>query len=253
MDELPKLVVLHVSPWSERVRWALDHHGIAYQLIQHAPFLGEGRLRKLVGDNGRAATVPVLVDGAQVISQSWDIVAHADRHGRGTTLIPAAHEDAIREWVGIVDTAAGHGRALVIGRMLRSPPALDESLPPAVPRWLRPLLRPITRHGSRWFARKYGLDLDAALANERAVIDALDHLRRSLGGRRYLLGELTYADIVVATLLQGIAPVDDEYIRLGPATRDVWTNRALAEHYADLLTWRDALYREHRRAPPMRA
>jgi glutathione S-transferase len=250
MDDLPKLVVLHVSPWSERVRWALDHHGIAYQLVQHAPFLGEGRLRKLVGDTGRPATVPVLVDGGNVISQSWEIVAHADRHGRGSTLIPAAHEAAIREWVRIVDTASAHGRALVIGRMLRSPAALDESLPPAVPRWLRPLLRPVTRHGSRWFARKYALDLDAIAANEQKVADALEHLRRSLDGRRHLLGELTYADIVAATLLQGIAPVGDEHIRLGPATRTVWTNRELAERFAGLVTWRDALYREHRRAPP---
>lgn len=253
MTDLPKLVVLHVSPWSERVRWALDHHGVAYRLVQHAPFIGERRLRKMVGDNGKPATVPVWIDGAEVISQSWDIVAHADRIGRGTALIPAAQEPAIREWVRVVDAAASRGRALTMGKMLRSPGALDESLPPAFPRWLAPLLRPVTRHGSRWFARKYALDLDAVGSHEQAVIEALEQLRRGLDGRSYLLDGFTYADIVAATLLQGIAPVGDEHIRLGPATRIVWTHDALSERFSDLLQWRDGLYRDHRGRAASRA
>jgi glutathione S-transferase len=246
MDALPKLVVLHVSPWTERVRWALDHHLVAYRVVQHAPFLGERRLRKLVGRRDGPVTVPVLIDGEQVISQSWDIVAHADRHGRGTRLILEQHEGAIREWVRIVDAASGHGRALVIRGMLGSAAALDESLPPAVPTWMRPMMRPVTRYGTRWFARKYALDLDGVDAHLQAVRETLEHLRRSLAGGRYLLGELSYADIVAATLLQGIAPVGDEHIRLGPATRAVWTRPELVEAFPELIAWRDDLYRDHR-------
>ena len=143
--ELPKLVVLHVSPWSERVRWALDHHGIAYQLVQHAPFLGERKLRKLVGRTDGLVTVPVLVDDGRVIPQSWDIVAYADEKGDATTLIPSDKEAAIREWTRDVDDASSHGRALVMRAMLASPGALDESHPPQVPTFIRPLLRPVTR------------------------------------------------------------------------------------------------------------
>ena len=50
-----------------------------------------------------------------------------------------------------------------------------------------------------------------------------------------------------ATMLQGVQPVADEYIRLGPATRSVWTQPALAAEFPELLAWRDALYRQHRR------
>jgi glutathione S-transferase len=247
MTEVPKLWVLHVSPWSERAKWALDHHGIEYRLVQHAPFLGERRLRKLVGASNGPVTVPVLVVGDRVITQSWDIAVWADEHGDGTKLIPAGKEAAIRQWVQRVDEASRHGRALVVGAQLQSPGALDESHPPAIPSFIRPLLRPVTRYGTRWFARKYGLALDGVEAHEQAMRDALAKLREGLGSGEYLLGDFTYADIAVATMLQGIAPVGDEYIRLGPATRKVWTQPKLASEFVDLIRWRDELYREHRR------
>jgi glutathione S-transferase len=242
-----QLFVLHVSPWSERARWALDHHGISYRLVQHAPFLGERRLRKVAGPSDGPVTVPVLVDGATVIRESWDIVVFADRRGNGTTLIPPDGEDEIREWTRIVDVASGRGRAIVVGGMLRNPRALDESHPPAVPGFMRPLLRPITRYGTRWFGRKYGLDLDDVEGPKKAVRECLLEMRARLGGKPYMRAEFGYADIVSAGFLQAIAPVGDEYIRLGPGTREVWTQPELASEFVDLIRWRDELYREHRR------
>jgi glutathione S-transferase len=250
---VPKLYVLHVSPWSERARWALDHHGLEYKTVQHAPFLGERRLRKLVGKTDGPVTVPVLVDGKTVLTQSWDIAVFADRKGDGTTLIPAEREAEIREWVQRVDAASSHGRALVVGGMLRSPAALDESHPPMVPTWIRPLLRPVTRYGTQWFGRKYGLRLDEVAEHEQKVRETLAALRAGLGESQYLLGTFTYADIAAATMIQGIAPVGDEYLRLGPATREVWTQPKLAKEFFDLVRWRDVLYREHRRRRAPRA
>ncbi len=244
---LPQLVVLHVSPWSERARWALDHHGLAFREVQHAPFLGERKLRKLVGPTQPRATVPVLVDGERVVTQSWDIAAHADRVGAGTPLLPAARLEAIRAWVEGIDAVSDHGRALVIAGMLASPAALDEGLPPPMPRWLRPLLRPITRYGTRWFARKYGLRLDELDEHRRAVRELLLRVRGRLGAARYLFGSFGYADICTATFLQAIQPVDDRFLALGPATRAVWTQPELAAEFADLVAWRDDLYRDHRR------
>jgi glutathione S-transferase len=242
-----ELVVLHVSPWSERARWALDHHHIAFREKQHAPFLGELGLRRLRRSDGGRATVPVLCDGDTVICDSWDIARHADATGSGTTLIPGEHAEAIRAWVRRIDEASAKGRALVIRGMLANDAALDEGLPPPIPGFLRPLMRPFTRFGTRWFGRKYQLDLDAVAENEDAVRAALRELRERIGGGRYAFGAFSYADIVSATFLQGIAPVADEYIRLGPATREVWHNGTLASEFEDLVRWRDALYRDHRR------
>ena len=36
---------LSLSPWTERARWALDHHGVAYDYHEHVPMLGEVLLR----------------------------------------------------------------------------------------------------------------------------------------------------------------------------------------------------------------
>jgi glutathione S-transferase len=51
-------------------------------------------------------------------------------------------------------------------------------------------------------------------------------------------------------VLQGVMPVADRFIPLGPAVRACWTRPALAAEYDDLVRWRDALYEQHRRPGP---
>lgn len=243
-----QLVFLHVSPWSERARWALDHHGLDYKKIPHVPFLGERRLRRLVGPGKKRATVPVLLTASGVLTESWDIARYADREGRGTPLIPADREAEIRKWNDLADDAMSAVRAQTVGAMLNSPEALDESLPPQVPRWLRSLLRPVTRFSMKWFAKKYGLRLDQREAQLAKLRAALTQLRTALAsGSPYVLGSFSYADIVLASALQGVSPVDDRYIRLGPGTRLTWTIPELATEFSDLIAWRDRLYAQHRK------
>jgi glutathione S-transferase len=246
MSNARRLVQLHYSPWSERARWALDHHGIGYRAVEHIPFLGELRLRRTVGKKRGRATVPVLVDGDTVLTESWDIALFADRIGTGTKLIPDDRKDEIRSWTDLADDAALHGRALVVASILASEAALDEGLPFPLPRWLHTAMRPVTRYGLRWFARKYELPPGAAQQHEDRMRPALDRLRGAVAKSPYLVGRFTYADIAMATLLQGISPVGAGYIRLGAATRRAWTRPALEAAYADLIRWRDNLYLEHR-------
>jgi len=242
-------VSLHVSPWSERARWALDHHGLAYKLVQHLPVFGERRVRRLVGPSKPRATVPVLVDGDTVVSESWDIAMYADRVGDGPKLIPPEHEAAIRRWTALADETMQAGRQLILAALLRSPAGLDEASPPFVPTWMRPFSRPVARAITRALVQKYPQSQGGEDAPQRALRPALDEIRRAReGGAPFLLGSFTYADIVMSTMLQAISPVDDRFLRLGPATRLVWTQAALAQEYADLIAWRDELYAKRRRA-----
>lgn len=249
MQKTPvRLVILSVSPWSERARWALDHHRIAYEKIQHTPFLGERRLRRLVGAGKKRATVPVLLAGEQVLTESWDIALYADRAGEGSKLIPPDREAEIRKWNDLADETMAAGRGRVIGAVLANPEALDEGLPPNVPGWIRPLLRPMGRYGMRWFARKYGLQLDGSPAQRATLRSTLEGLREAISKNPpYLLGSFSYADIVMASCLQAVSPVDNRYIRLGPAMRRVWTNEEAAAEFKDLIAWRDQLYERHRK------
>jgi glutathione S-transferase len=139
-------------------------------------------------------------------------------------------------------------RTLLIPRLRGNGAALDETLPPAFPRWVRPIVRPITRYATTWFSRKYELRLDEAQAHLAKMRAALETLRAALAkSSPYLLGRFTYADIVMAILLQGVSPVDDRYWPIGPATRAAWTRADLALDFGDLLAWRDQIYERHRK------
>ena len=247
-----KLVTLSYSPFSERARWALDHHGLAYQRISHTPFMGELKLRRLLGERRQGkATVPVLITGDEVFTSSFDIALYADREGAGVKLVPNDREAEIRAFAERVDAAMQHGRVLVVSRLLESGPARDETLPRWVPGAVRPLLRPITHFGTAWFGRKYDVDVASVAAHREALRREIEALRGALGGRDYVLDTFSWADIVLASIVQGFAPVEDRYIRLGEATRKIWTYRDLAEEFADLVAYRDRLYQHHRSKPPL--
>jgi glutathione S-transferase len=188
----------------------------------------------------------VLVDGGTVLADSWEIALYCDRRGSGSKLIPTSQERQVREWTELADATSSQGRALVVGALLGSDAALDEGLPFPVPRAIRPLLRPTTRFGLRWFARKYELSADGAAEHENKMRPALDRLEHAIKASPYLLGAFSYADIAMATVLQGIAPVGNGYIRLGPATRRAWTRPVLEQAYPNLIRWRDNLYLQHR-------
>ena len=64
--------------------------------------------------------------------------------------------------------------------------------------------------------------------------------------KRAMAKAISYADIAMATMLQGVLPVDNRYIPLGPATRAAWTREDLARDYPDLIQWRDGIYSRHR-------
>ena len=67
----PTLIHLPYSPWSQKARWALDHHGIAYRTQKYLPMLGEPYLRWRTGRWRRRATVPVLAyDSARVFCEA---------------------------------------------------------------------------------------------------------------------------------------------------------------------------------------
>ncbi|HWO12070.1 MAG TPA: glutathione S-transferase N-terminal domain-containing protein [Polyangiaceae bacterium] len=251
MSQPARLIVLPQSPWSERARWALDHHGLAYRLSVHVPFLGERRLRRVLGNPPGRATVPILLVGGEVLSSSWEIARYADRVGRAERLIPDELEPKVRHWDALAERAMSAARPLTIKRLLDSDAALDETLPPPVPRWLRSMLRPVARFGTEWFARKYALDLADTGAARAALEVGLQALRSALGGSDYVLSRFSYADVIMATLLHGVSPVADRYVPLGPATRAAWTQPELAAAYADLIAWRDRLYERHR--PPTTA
>ncbi len=237
---------LSYSPWTEKARWALDHHRVAYRYREHLPLIGEPLLRWRTPRGTRPA-VPLLIDDGEAFPGSFTIARRAEELGQGEPLFSAADLPAIQRWEADSEQVLSAARARVVARLIRNPQAQAESLPAFLPSGLRPLLAPTAKLGARFVARKHQAHGDAEAAIRDTVIPALERLREALGGRPYVLGHFSYADITAALMLQCVRPVDDRFLPLGPGTREAWSDAALAERFADLLAWRDGLYAKHRR------
>jgi glutathione S-transferase len=235
------------SPWTEKARWALDWRGVPHAFAQFQPLIDEPWLRLKTGNFSRKATVPVLVEGSEVLGDSFAIARHAERVGVGPSLWPPGREAEIDAWNDTSERALRAGRALFFGRFVDDPDAQLDQVPPFVPAALRPLLRPVVRSGVAYLRAKHGADA-AMTAGARDALDGiLALLGRTLAGTRHLLGDFSYADVAMAVVCQFVRPVDDRWIRLAPATRRCWTEAALAEKHRDVIAWRDELYARYRR------
>lgn len=241
-----ELIGISYSPWTEKARWALDHHGVQYSETSYLPMLGEAslrlRLRKLRGK----ITVPILVSGDRVIQDSFAIARYADSIGGATDLFPAEHAKAIGVWNERSETCLRAARAMVAQRVLDSSEAKEEALPAQFPSAARKLMKPLANVGVLYLRKKY--DFSSQLAQHRRNYeDQLETLEAALAAGDYLCGEdFSFADIAMAVALQGVRPVTDEFIRLGPATRAAWTDVDLCDRFPKLLAWRDRIYERHR-------
>ena len=239
-----RLYAMPYSPWSERARWALLHHRLPFEEIVHTPLVGELALRMHARRLTGKVTVPLLRDGKVAVMDSLRIAEYADRRGAGTRLFPEAYA---------ADIARLNERAEVIfqaGRLkLRAlGKASDEVAREFLPQPLRalPFAAASSRLGSAFIARKHaatGNDADSVLHAGFAEV------RKLIEGRAFVFDVFSYADILAATTLQFLKPVDDRYVKLGPKTREALTNPALVSEFADLVAWRDALYAAHRPLP----
>jgi glutathione S-transferase len=245
-----ELVAIDYSPWSEKARWALDYYGVPYQETPYLSMVGEFALRKRLGRWRGKISVPLLVTGDEVISDSYKITSHLEEaYGTNSSLFPPGSHEEIQSWNVQSETGLAAGRALTSERVLESPEARREALPPMPKMLVGPLAAPITRLGVAYLRRKYNFD-DKVESDRIALTAMLESLKGALSdGRKYVLGDVfSYADICMAVSMQFVRPVTDEFIKLGPASRRAWTDEALAREFSDLLTWRDGIYETHRRA-----
>jgi glutathione S-transferase len=242
------LTAMPYSPWSEKARWALDHHRVPYQYEAYTPVLGELKLRlRLRKPRGRI-TVPVLNDHGTWCTDSFAIAQRAEQIGHGAPLFPAGKQSEISQWNARSEAALAAGRALTLLTMAQTPERAIAFLPFAAPQALKPLLLPVAKKALAAFIDKYhmreGADQHAAVLRRE-----LDALEQALAGRRYVLGDsLTYADIAMAVVLQGVQPVDSRYMARLPGVPADAHDPELQRRYAALLKWRDDLYAQHRRS-----
>lgn len=251
---MPELIHLSFSPWSEKARWALDLCGVEYRAREYLPVLGELELRRLLRRPRGQVTVPLLRDGERVFSDSYTIACYANDRSTGRKLIPPGQEARVAHYNALSERGMAAARALMLPRLLSAGDALAELVPKPL-RKVRSLAAKLAGASVRRTLRKYGGHLGSAEEHERIVCEVLDTLREDLARSdsraqpRTLLAELSYADIAMAQVVSCIRP-PGQGVRIGRAMRAAFDDAKLAERYADLVAWRDALYARYRRPEP---
>lgn len=245
----PVLVSLTYSPWSEKARWALEHHRITYQRRSYRPLIDELPLRMRMRRFRGPITVPVLYDGARWHSSSWEIARWAEQHGSGAPLFPDEHLERIRYFDDLSERGLDAGRALGLTRMVDRPEWLVAMVPPALRGPLGPLGPKIAGVGIRRTLRKYGASTRSTEEHRDRLRQVLEELRASLqhdgDGVPTLLGRFSYADISMAQVLQFVEPTNLGHFRLADEGREGYRQAELAEAFADLCGWREQLYAAH--------
>lgn len=242
----PIFVAAWFSPWSERARFALDHHRIDYREEAYVPLLGEPMLRLRTRVFRGPLSVPVLFHDGRVIRDSVEIARYADTLGKGSPLFPASAEAEIARYVELATGLMDAARVLSVPRMAQNVDARRESLPAFIPAPLRSAMLPLAGLGTAYISRKYRLGAHDPNEARTTIRRGLERLQADLRGRDTLLSDFTFADIAAAVALTMVRPVEHPVLPLGPGMRAAFTDPELAKEFGDLVAWRDKLYAERR-------
>jgi glutathione S-transferase len=239
------LFYIPFSPWSLKARFALAHHGLRAAEREYKALFDEPAMRVRLRKARGRISVPVLLTPDGPLTDSWEIALYADRVGSGTCLIPQEKRTRIAEFNAASERLLNAGRARSMVRAVEDPEVIREALP--APIRDSGLAIPVGRVGARLFNRKYGIHQRDLELHASAMRLELEHLRKLLAGRSYLLGDFSYADVTMAFGLQVVDPLPGT--PLAPAARRVAKDPELSDEYADLLRWRDAIQARHALLP----
>jgi glutathione S-transferase len=202
MSTICELVTIPISHYCEKARWALDRAGVRYRERAHVQGVHWIAARRA----GGGSTVPVLVCGGAVVTDSAAILDYADsRAPAARRLYPedAAVAAEARALARELDEGLGpSGRLWMYHQMRGQRRLVDAYAPTGVPGWERWALRAAYPAAVRLIDRHLGITAaraDQSLGEVRAVFEAV--AARLADGRRHLLGErFTAADLTFAAL-----------------------------------------------------
>jgi|GEM_PF-570720 len=243
-----EFIGISMSPWTEKARWVVDHHQVPYRYREHTIMLGMPALAARLGMKGSEITVPLIIDGDNVVLDSFDIAQYVDQRSGGG-LIPEGTLPEIRHLNLLCDHVLDGSRALMMENLLQDPEIQAASLPPFIPGFLRKPLRFMARMGTEYVQKEFDTRRKAPVVYHGEMNHALIGLDTALerAGGRYLIGDkFSLADILGAVAVGGILPAGPMKKRLGTVLTRAWTQDFLVERFGRLIEWRDRIYQDHR-------
>ena len=214
------------SPFTEKVRRALNYKGLAFEVHEVARAkVAEGKYRH-VSPTGK---FPAIQDGDTVVWDSTDIVYHLEAAHGGASLIPSGARDAalahaIEEWAD--ESLYFYEMTMRLTWEHNLDAALDEfakSLP-GVP---RAQLKTLIVQGATQLTQAQGVGRkprDQVVADVERHVEALDAL---LDGHDWLVGDApSIADLAVVAQVNALRYAEEARAALGDAGRVVaWLDR----------------------------
>src|ERR687886_989770 len=243
-----ELYQFEMSQYSEKVRLILDYKGLPYRKIEVTPGVGQLELFQLSGQR----RVPVLKDGATVISDSTAIAMYLERKYPEKPIIPVDPKERgvcllIEEWA---DASIGiKSRKVLYGALSQNQNFRTSILPTGTPDFLKSLVGAVPSEVIDILGAGVGYGADA-------VKEAKDDLKQDLEALSLLLLDRPYlvtnypclADFAVAGLSMLLKFPSGPYLDLpedvkGKGIPGLADNSAY-ETFFDL---RDRLYADYRK------
>lgn len=239
-----KLYQFPISHYCEKIRWAMDHKGLDYQVKNLLPGLHVRTTTKLA----KKSYVPVLEHEGQVLQNSRLILNYLDKQFPEHSLTP--RDPVLRaeaeEWESLCDVELGRTvRCFCYHTLLDHP---DLVIPfftkdnawwsPYFFKMFFPKLEPKMRH---WMK----INEQTAQESEQRIVAALEKINDRLKDHDFLVGDqFSRADLSAAALLAPLFMPDgyglDWPEQMPPRLQ------AFADRYADRLEFAKKLYREYR-------
>jgi glutathione S-transferase len=246
----PLLWHLTLSPYSEKVRWALDYKRVPHNRRAAVPGLHIPLALALTG--GRAWTLPVLALDGENQSDSTAILASLEERHPDPPLYPADPDERRRaldleEWFD--DQLGPQVRRFSLHAMREDREQFDELASRQLPAALR-------RH--RRFAGAYGRAYSGArfqtVSDTRAdeagqqTLAAFDRLESELGGNEYLVdGRFTAADLTAAAMFSLVVLPPEGPLDIEPPPRIAALRDSTAHRRG--YQWVLEMFARHRRSP----
>jgi glutathione S-transferase len=245
-------ITIPLSHYCEKARWGLDRAALPYREEAHAPLLSRLATRRSDG-----VTVPVLVAGPVRVTDSTEILVHADSCRGGDVLYPRdtaqrARVDALEERF---DQDLGtHVRRWAYTHLLPDKALLRDLWSRGVPKreafflpLIVPLARKLLRAGYKVTPASAGRSLGRIDEIFRDVDDMLSDGRQYLVGGRFTAADLTFAALaapavfpaqcraVLPTLAQIPAEMRAEVLRLRATAAGRFVLRLYSQTRAEIV------------------
>jgi glutathione S-transferase len=246
----PLLWHLPLSPYSEKVRWALDHKRVPHNRRAAVPGLHIPLAVALT--RGRSWTLPVMALDGENPSDSTAIIAALEQHYPDPPLYPADPAELRRaleleDWFDERVGPAARRFSLHVMRGDRE--QFDELASRQLPRPLRRYRRLAGVYGLAYTAARFQTVSDSRSDDAlNTILAAFDQLESDLGAGDYLVANrFSVADLTAASMFSLVVLPPEGPLDIDPPKPVVDLRESLADRRG--YRWVLEMFARHRRSP----